>query len=229
MSRYSCKYCGYEPRGARLADVMRDLTDHIKQTGHSRKNTADADELEAMRQRTAEEQRAPKQDHTDRATRLTLPGLGVRVRDGMVYNGTLSEGYLLGELKGAQAVITDPTKAQMIRAGLTSGVALGALIGPVALLPGVFRKSKAVAFVVFVDGVVHERGLDGNMAIRGAQRDSVKFNALVAACQPAEEPPPPAIPRSAADRLAELTRMHDDGLITDDEYQAKRAEIIAQI
>jgi hypothetical protein len=208
---------------------MRDLTDHTKQTGHSRKNIADADELEAMRQRTAEQQRVPKQDRTNQGTRLTLPSLGVRVRDGMVYKGTLTEGHLLGELKGAQAVITDPTKAQMIRAGLTSGVALGTLIGPIALLPGVFRKSKAVAFVVFMDGIVHERRLDGNMAIRGAQRDAVKFNALVAACQPAEEPPPPATPRSAADRLAELTRMHDDGMITDDEYQAKRAEMIAQI
>jgi hypothetical protein len=99
----------------------------------------------------------------------------------------------------------------------------------VALLPGVLRKSKAVAFVVFASGIVHERKLDGNMMIRAAQRDAMKFNALAAASQAAQEPQPSATPRSAADRLAELTRMHDEGLLTDDEYQAKRAQIIAQI
>jgi cytochrome c-type biogenesis protein CcmH/NrfG len=32
---------------------------------------------------------------------------------------------------------------------------------------------------------------------------------------------------AAADRLAEATRLHDQGLLTDEEYQAKRAEIIS--
>ena len=227
MSGPTCKYCGYQARGARLSAVMQDYADHIKQTGHSRKNTANAEELEIMRQRTAEQQRVAREEL---GRRLAFPGLGVCVRDGTVYTGTFTGGNLLGELKGAQAEIADATKAQMIRAGLTSGVALGTLIGPVALLPGVFRKSKAVAFVVFTDGIVREHKLDGNMAIRAAQRDVVKFNALAAAAaRSAGKPQSSAAPKSAADRLAEVPRMHDDGLLTDDEYQAKRAEIIAEI
>jgi hypothetical protein len=35
--------------------------------------------------------------------------------------------------------------------------------------------------------------------------------------------------RSAAERLAAVTRLHDEGLLTDEEYQAKRAEIISQL
>jgi putative oligomerization/nucleic acid binding protein len=35
--------------------------------------------------------------------------------------------------------------------------------------------------------------------------------------------------KSAAERLAEVTRLHDAGLLTDEEYQAKRAEIISQL
>jgi hypothetical protein len=35
--------------------------------------------------------------------------------------------------------------------------------------------------------------------------------------------------RSAAERLATVTRLHDEGVLTDQEYQAKRAEIIAQL
>lgn len=224
MSGPSCKYCGYQARGAGRTDAFRDLIDHIKQTGHSPKNVTDADELAAMRQRTEEQQRT-----AERGRRVMFPGVGVSVRDGMVYKGMLTEGHLLGELTGAQAEMTDATKAQMIRAGLASGATLGTLIGPVALLPGMFRKSKAVAFVVFANGIVHERKLDGNMAIRSAQRDAVKFNALATASRPPTEPSPPATPRTAADRLAEVTRMHNDGLLTDEEYQAKRAEIIAEI
>jgi hypothetical protein len=116
-------------------------------------------------------------------TEPIFPGLGVHVRDGQVYRYPAHGRPALGALEGARAEITDATKAQMIRAGLMSGVALGALIGPVALLPGVFRKSKAVALTVFSNGTVNERKLDGTTAIRTAQRDAVKFNALAGASQ----------------------------------------------
>jgi hypothetical protein len=35
--------------------------------------------------------------------------------------------------------------------------------------------------------------------------------------------------KSAAERLVEVTRLHDAGLLTDEEYRAKRAEIISQL
>jgi hypothetical protein len=178
MSGARCKYCGYQAQGVGMADVLRDLTDHAQSTGHSRKNTADATELQAMRQRTAEQQRTAKQHRTaEQRKRIMFPGLGVHVRDGMVYAGVLSEGHLLGELKGAHAEITDSTRAR--RAGVVAASTV--LVSPVGVAAGLLlKKNKATVFVVFPDGGVRERMLDGNAAIRGAQRDVVKFNALAA-------------------------------------------------
>jgi Short C-terminal domain len=156
--------------------------------------------------------------------------LGVRVRGGEVYPYPTLGRPALGFVTGARAEITDPTKAQMVRAGLTSGLALGAVIGPFALAPGLLRKSKAVAFVVCANGNVHEHKLDGTSAIRAAQRDAAKFNALAG---PEVAPAPlsagPPVFGAPADRLAEVARLYDQGLLTDDEYQAKRAEIISQL
>ena len=66
-------------------------------------------------------------------------------------------------------------------AAAASTVATGGLLGVVALAPLLSKKSKSLAFIVFPSGVVHQRKLDGNMAIRGAQAEVVRFNALVAA------------------------------------------------
>lgn len=45
-----------------------------------------------------------------------------------------------------------------------------------------------------------------------------------------DEPAPElATTRGAAERLAEVTRLHDAGLLTDEEYQAKRAKIIDEL
>ena len=40
---------------------------------------------------------------------------------------------------------------------------------------------------------------------------------------------PASQPAAAADLLGQLTQLHDDGLLTDDEYAAKRAEVIGRI
>ena len=40
---------------------------------------------------------------------------------------------------------------------------------------------------------------------------------------------PTSQPTVAADLLSQLTQLHDDGLLTDDEYAAKRAEVIGRI
>jgi hypothetical protein len=169
---------------------------------------------------------------------MAFPGLGVRVHDGQVYRYPTMSQPTLGPLAGARAEITDPTKAQMVRAGLaagiTSGVALGAVLGPFALAPGavgLLRKSKAVAFVICANGKLHEKKLDGTAAIRAAQRDAVKFNTLASRAEaPVQEPAQPApAPPTPSERLAEVTRLHDEGLLTDEEYQAKRAEIISQL
>ena len=49
------------------------------------------------------------------------------------------------------------------------------------MLGALSKKSKAIVFVAFSDGALHEKKLDGNMAIRAAQREVAQFNALVRA------------------------------------------------
>jgi hypothetical protein len=168
---------------------------------------------------------------TRRASNPTYVGLGVRVRDGQVHRYPAFGQPVIGPLAGARAEITDPTKAQMIRAGVLSGVTLGAIIGPLALAPGVLRKSKAVAFVICSNGKLHEKKLDGTAAIRAAQRDAVRFNTLAGGAEALTPEParPESAPPTPRERLAEVTRLHDEGLLTDEEYQAKRAEIIGQL
>ncbi len=182
---------------------------------------------------------APRREKEAWSVRVanTFTGLGVRVRDGDVYPYPTLGQQALGPVAGARAEITDPTKAQMVRAGVASGMALGAVLGPLALAPGLFRKSKAVAFVVCANGRLHEKKLDGNAMIRAAQRDLARFNALAGSAAPpgstapppGHQPPSPPPSPSARERLAEIAALHDEGLLTDEEYQAKRAEIIREL
>ncbi len=158
---------------------------------------------------------------------IVFSGLGVRVRDGEIYPYPTLGQPALGPADGARAEITDPTKAQMVGAGLASGVALGSLLGPIALAPALLRKSKAVAFVVCANGRFHEKKLDGTATIRAAQRDAVKLNALLGSASTSTS----ALPTSPTprERLAELASLREDGLLTEEEYQAKRTEIISQL
>jgi hypothetical protein len=113
------------------------------------------------------------------AARTDLRGLGVRIEDGQVSTlPGLMKSRRLGPLKGAHAEVTAGTSRHRIGAGAVAGVALVPVAG---LLIGLTKKSKATAFVVFADGTVHERKLDGASMISSAQRDVVRFNALAAA------------------------------------------------
>jgi hypothetical protein len=188
-------------------------------------------EREPWHEPSRDAKRERRQERLERARKkgVTFFSLGVRVRDGEVYPYPTFGQPALGPVEGAGAEITDPTKAQMVRAGLASGLAFGAVIGPLALAPGLLRKSKAVALVVCANGNIREKKLDGTSAIRAAQSAAVKFNALARSeDQPVTAPPQPP-PATASERLAEVTRLHDEGLLTDEEFQAKRAEIISQL
>jgi hypothetical protein len=57
------------------------------------------------------------------------------------------------------------------------------------------------------------------------------LKARQAPSKPEVEAPSDAKPvvNPPAERLAEVTRLHDAGLLTDDEYQAKRAKIIDEL
>jgi hypothetical protein len=119
-----------------------------------------------------------KKSWLDRVSaRTDLRGLGVRIEDDQVSTlpGLLKPRHL-GPLKGAHAEVTAGTRHHRVgAAAVAAPLSLGA-----GLLIGLTKKSKAVAFVVFPDGTLHERKLDGRSMISNAQRDVVKFNALAA-------------------------------------------------
>jgi hypothetical protein len=121
----------------------------------------------------------------------------------------------LGPLAGAQAMVTDGAQAW------SPGRAMFLPIGLAALA----TKTKVDAAVVFPDGAVHIMPLDGNYAVREAQRQVVQFNALAGASAPAAT----ETGGDPATRLRKLQELRDAGLLTQDEYETKRAEIIESI
>jgi hypothetical protein len=99
-----------------------------------------------------------------------------------------------------------------------------AIFLPIAFA-GLATKTQADAAVVFADGTVHTTELDGNNAVREAQRQAVQFNAMAGAVTPvaAETGSDPAV------RLRKLQELRDADLLTQDEYETKRADIINSI
>ena len=124
---------------------------------------------------------------------------------------------LLGPLPGAEAVVTDGSQAW------SPGRAMFLPVG----LAGLATKTMAHAAVIFADGTVHAQTLDGNSAVRQAQLDAVRFNALVSATP--SPVPVPADGTDPADRLRKLGELLEAGLISEEEYDAKRAAIIDAI
>jgi len=146
-----------------------------------------------------------------------FPALGVQVR------GDAVESHLpgdrprpLGPLAGAQAQVTD---------GQQTWSPGRALVLPMGMA-GLATKAQATAFVIFPGGTYHERALDGSKAVGAAQREAVKFNLLA---RPAATQPPAPAQEDTAATLRKLAGLHRDGLLTDEEYAAKRAEVIDRI
>lgn len=103
--------------------------------------------------------------------------LGVKTDGTQVY--TLS-GRGLGPLVGARAELGEPTRHHRVAGSLAATVVTAPALGPLALLGIVSKKSKSIAFVVFTNGTVHQKNLDGNTAIRSAQSEVMQFNAIAA-------------------------------------------------
>lgn len=122
---------------------------------------------------------------------------------------------LLGPLAGAEAMVTDGAQAW------SPGRAMFMPIG----LAGLATKTRADAAVVFPDGTVHTVALDGNNAVREAQKQVVQFNALAGAAAPTatETGSDPAV------KLRKLQELRDAGLLSQEEYETKRAEVIKTI
>lgn len=106
----------------------------------------------------------------------TFHTLGIKIVGGQVGKTGLAGG-LLGSLAGAQAEISDPTRHRRVASSLATTAVMAPVLGPLPLLGLASKKSKAIAFVVFPDGTVHQKNLDGNMMIRAATREVVQFNA----------------------------------------------------
>ena len=146
----------------------------------------------------------------------------VLVGDGAVYTigshdaaTKTNTSQLLGSLAGAQAMVTDGSQAW------SPGRAMFLPIG----LAGLATKTKADAAVVFPDGTAHTTPLDGNYAVREAQKQVVQFNALADAAAPTAT----ETGSDPATRLRKLQELLDAGLLTQEEYQTKRVEIINSI
>lgn len=146
---------------------------------------------------------------------VIFPALGVQVRGEAVESYAAPFGAAaLGPLAGAQARLTDGSQAW------SPGRAMFLPVG----LAGLATKTKAAAFVIFADGKYHETALNGNAAVRAAQAEAVKFNLMAGA------PAPPAQQQDdVAAILRKLATLHGEGLLTDEEFAAKRAEVIARI
>jgi hypothetical protein len=122
---------------------------------------------------------------------------------------------LLGPLAGAQAMVTDGAQAW------SPG---RALFMPISFA-GLATKTRADAAVVFPDGTVHIAPLDGNLAVREAQKQVVQFNALAGPAAPADT----ETRSDPAARLRKLQELLDAGLLSQEEYDTKRAQIINSI
>jgi hypothetical protein len=144
-----------------------------------------------------------------------FPALGVQVRGDAVetYAAPLGAGAL-GPLAGAEARLTDGSQAW------SPGRAMFLPVG----LAGLATKTKAAVFVIFADGTYHETALNGNAAVRAAQAEAIKFNLMAGTQASAAQPQD-----DVAAILRKLASLHDEGLLTDEEFAAKRAEVIARI
>src|SRR5258708_7311012 len=143
-----------------------------------------------------------------------FPSLGVQVRGEAVETYAAPLGAReLGRLAGAEARLTDGSQAW------SPGRAMFMPVG----LAGLATKTKAAAFVIFADGTYHETPLNDNAAVRAAQAEAVKFNLMAGTrASPAQQEDVAAI-------LRKLASLRDEGLLTDEEFEAKRAEVIARI
>jgi hypothetical protein len=167
-------------------------------------------QLEYDRQREARRhQRRPA------GPEASFPALGIQVRGESVESFAAPVGATaLGPLAGAEARLTDGSQAW------SPGRAMFLPVG----LAGLATKTKATAFVIFADGAYHETALNDNAAVRAAQAEAVKFNLMAGT-----HAPPDRQQDDVAAILRKLVSLHDEGLLTDEEFAAKRAEVIARI
>jgi membrane protease subunit (stomatin/prohibitin family) len=80
------------------------------------------------------------------------------------------------------------------------------------------------AGVSVLTGTVHTYGLNGNSEVREAQKQVVQFNALARSA-----PETTKTDNDLTARLQKLQELREAGMLSQEEYDTKRAEIIASI
>ena len=122
---------------------------------------------------------------------------------------------LLGLLAGAEAMVTDGSQER------SPG---HAVFWPLSLTAGA-TETVANAVIVFPDGTVHAHPLHGSSEIRAAHKQAMQFSTLAGTAAPQIS----RMNAGRAARLRELRELWESGLLSQEEYDAKRAEIIASI
>jgi Short C-terminal domain len=190
--------------------------------------------LEYRRQQSDERMKQIKQ-------RASLRALGIIVKaDGSVCD--LTWGRRLGPLAGAHAEVTNPSRHHRAGAAVSASVfTMGTGLGPTGALVGLSKKSIAIAVVVFPDGTLHQHRLDGARAVQQAEVAAISFNAMAQAAvgggslpgarehltgAQAGDAAAPGSAVSAADEIKKLAELHAAGILTDDEFAAKKKQLL---
>jgi len=146
----------------------------------------------------------------------TFPALGIEVRGDIVETIGYWSSNPLGSLAGAEVRLTDGSQAW------SPGRAAFLPIG----LAGLATKTKATAFVIFADGTYHQTELNDNRSVRDAQAEAIRFNLMAGTLREQSDDTPR---EDVATTLRNLASLHHEGLLTDEEYAAKHAEVIGRI
>jgi hypothetical protein len=160
----------------------------------------------------------PKFAREVRVSTFVQLGVQVLAGDGDVYSigehdpyGKTNSSAVLGPLAGAEAHVTAKTMGPIY-----------ALAGsaPVAMAAG---RAAAVAVVAITDGTAHSSVVRSNRNVLDAQLEATRFNQLARTATPA---PGAEISGDPMDRLRKLLELLDAGLLTEQEYEARRLTII---
>lgn len=121
----------------------------------------------------------------------------------------------LGLLAGAEAMVTDVSQVRSHGRSVLLPL-------PVTALD---TRTVGDALVAFPDGSVHIHALHGNGEVRKAQKQVARFNTLAGAAPPDSSKMDPG----QVVQLQNLHELREAGLLSQEEYAAKRAEIIASL
>lgn len=84
-----------------------------------------------------------------------------------------------------------------------------------------FVRRRPIARAAMVGGVAYAASKSGAAA---GQRDAAAEQAAPPA---AAQPPPPAPPTDPIEQLKELAALHESGVLTDEEFAAQKAKLLA--